>query len=92
MTPSPFIDWLWGGLNYQVLLFPNALISCFLLQIEHHLFPTMPRCNLNACMKYVKEWCKENNLPYLVDDYFDGYAMNLQQLKNMAEHIQAKAA
>ncbi|CBZ01800.1 Delta(6)-fatty-acid desaturase fat-3 [Caenorhabditis elegans] len=77
MTPSPFIDWLWGGLNYQ---------------IEHHLFPTMPRCNLNACMKYVKEWCKENNLPYLVDDYFDGYAMNLQQLKNMAEHIQAKAA
>ncbi|EFP04810.1 CRE-FAT-3 protein [Caenorhabditis remanei] len=77
MTPSPFIDWLWGGLNYQ---------------IEHHLFPTMPRCNLNTCMKYVKEWCRENNLPYLVDDYFVGYAMNLKQLQNMAEHVQAKAA
>ncbi|CAB3409512.1 unnamed protein product [Caenorhabditis bovis] len=76
MTPSPFIDWLWGGLNYQ---------------IEHHLFPTMPRCNLNECMKYVKEFCKENNLPYLVNDYFEGYALNLQQLKNMAD-VAAKAA
>ncbi|CAI2350166.1 unnamed protein product [Caenorhabditis sp. 36 PRJEB53466] len=77
MTPSHFIDWLWGGLNYQ---------------IEHHLFPTMPRCNLSECMKHVKAFCAENGLPYLVDDYFDGYRMNLQQLKNMAEHVQARAA
>ena len=32
MQPNTFIDWLWGGLNYQ---------------IEHHLFPTMPRHNLS---------------------------------------------
>lgn len=32
MRPGLFIDWLWGGLNYQV---------------EHHLFPTMPRHNLS---------------------------------------------
>ncbi|CAI5449812.1 unnamed protein product [Caenorhabditis angaria] len=75
MTPSPFIDWLWGGLNYQ---------------IEHHLFPTMPRCNLNRCMKYVKEFCAENNLPYLVNDYIDGYSLNLQQLKNVAALAQAR--
>ncbi|CAD6194233.1 unnamed protein product [Caenorhabditis auriculariae] len=76
MNPSPIIDWVWGGLNYQ---------------IEHHLFPTMPRCNLNKCMKYVKEFCRENKLPYMVDDYVTGYSLNLQQLKNMAE-IAAKTA
>ncbi|GMS95011.1 hypothetical protein PENTCL1PPCAC_17186, partial [Pristionchus entomophagus] len=50
MAPSRFIDWFWGGLNYQ---------------IEHHLFPTMPRCYLNDCSKLVKEFCKENGLEYL---------------------------
>lgn len=38
MHPGPFVDWLWGGLNYQ---------------IEHHLFPTMPRHNLHkVCLLY----------------------------------------
>lgn len=33
MRPGILIDWLWGGLNYQ---------------IEHHLFPSMPRHNLKT--------------------------------------------
>uniref|UniRef100_A0A158QLE0 FA_desaturase domain-containing protein n=1 Tax=Haemonchus placei TaxID=6290 RepID=A0A158QLE0_HAEPC len=76
MTPGPITDWIWGGLNYQ---------------IEHHLFPTMPRCNLNTCMRLVKEFCRENNLPYLVNDYFEGYALNLKQLENIARLSKAKA-
>ncbi|KAL3080254.1 hypothetical protein niasHT_034228 [Heterodera trifolii] len=51
MRPGPFIDWLWGGLNYQ---------------IEHHLFPTMPRHNLKKVMPLVKEFCAENDIPYMV--------------------------
>ncbi|KAK0420684.1 hypothetical protein QR680_014825 [Steinernema hermaphroditum] len=73
MNPSPFIDWFWGGLNYQ---------------IEHHLFPTMPRCNLTRASRLVKEFCKDNNLPYLVDDYITGYKENLRQLENMAKMVQ----
>ncbi|KJH47188.1 stearoyl-CoA 9-desaturase [Dictyocaulus viviparus] len=75
MTPGPITDWIWGGLNYQ---------------IEHHLFPTMPRCNLRTCMFLVKEFCRENNLPYLVNDYFEGYAMNLKQLENIADLVLTK--
>ncbi|GMT23456.1 hypothetical protein PFISCL1PPCAC_14753, partial [Pristionchus fissidentatus] len=77
MAPSRFIDWFWGGLNYQV---------------EHHLFPTMPRCYLNECSKLVKAFCKENGLEYLVDDYMTGYAINLKQLENIAEIAAEKEA
>ncbi|CEF70976.1 Fads2 protein [Strongyloides ratti] len=69
MNPSVFTDWLWGGLNYQ---------------IEHHLFPTMPRSNLNSCSKLVKKFCKDNKLPYYCDDYATGYSENLKQLEKVA--------
>ncbi|CAJ0568102.1 unnamed protein product, partial [Mesorhabditis spiculigera] len=75
MTPSPFIDWLWGGLNYQV---------------EHHLFPTMPRCNLGKCSELVKQFCKDTKLPYLCDDFFVGYALNLKQLENMSHVVEKR--
>ncbi|VDM55561.1 unnamed protein product [Angiostrongylus costaricensis] len=61
-------------------------------QIEHHLFPTMPRCNLSTCMLLVKEFCRENNLPYMVNNYFEGYAMNLKQLENIAHLAHSEAS
>ena len=43
------VDFLYGGLNYQ---------------IEHHLFPTMPRNNLRKAQPIVKEYCDERGLSY----------------------------
>ena len=43
------VDFMYGGLNYQV---------------EHHLFPTMPRRNLPACRLLVRECCATAGLPY----------------------------
>jgi hypothetical protein len=40
---------LMGGLNYQ---------------IEHHLFPTMPRPHLNKARQRVREHCRSNDAPY----------------------------
>lgn len=42
-------DFLYGGLNYQ---------------IEHHLFPTMPRCNLRAAHVIVRQFCAEVGVSY----------------------------
>ncbi|GAA2260250.1 acyl-CoA desaturase [Streptomyces atrovirens] len=42
-------DFLYGGLNHQ---------------IEHHLFPTMPRPHLRRCRPLVREYCAELGLPY----------------------------
>ncbi|MFF5261468.1 fatty acid desaturase family protein [Actinomadura viridis] len=51
-------DWLLGGLNYQ---------------IEHHLFPSVPRANLRKLQPLVREHCARVGLPYaeagLVESY-----------------------
>lgn len=42
-------DFLYGGLNYQ---------------IEHHLFPSMPRCHLPAAQDVVRAFCAERSVAY----------------------------
>ena len=49
IKPGPLIDFCYGGLNYQ---------------IEHHLFPSMPRKNLPRAREIVMEFCRERNIPY----------------------------
>lgn len=46
---SFFNDWFSGHLNFQ---------------IEHHLFPTMPRHNLHKIAPYVKSMCDKHNIKY----------------------------
>ena len=49
ITPSPVITYIFGG------------IEC---QIEHHLFPTMPRFHYREARIIVKDFCSEHHLPY----------------------------
>ncbi len=49
VTSHPVWDYLFGGLNYQ---------------IEHHLFPTMPRVNLRRCRAIVRPFCALRGLEY----------------------------
>ncbi|GHG49016.1 fatty acid desaturase family protein [Streptomyces griseocarneus] len=49
IRPSWFIDFLYGGLNYQV---------------EHHLFPAMPQKNLARARELTREYCAERGVPY----------------------------
>ena len=45
----PLTDFWYGALNYQ---------------IEHHLFPTMPRNRLREAQQIVKAYCKQHAIPY----------------------------
>jgi delta8-fatty-acid desaturase len=36
-------------------------------------------------MPLVKEFARENNLPYLVDDYFTGFRLTVKQMENVAK-------
>ena len=45
----PLTDFWYGGLNYQ---------------IEHHLFPSMPRNKLKKAQTIVRAFCEERSIPY----------------------------
>jgi fatty acid desaturase len=62
---SRFVDFLLGGLNYQ---------------IEHHLFPNMPRPNLRHAQPLVREFCRQHHLPYTEASLFGSYAEALRHL------------
>lgn len=58
-------DFALGGLNYQ---------------IEHHLFPSMPRPNLRRAQPLVREFCRQHDLPYRETSLFDSYKQALRYL------------
>jgi fatty acid desaturase len=59
------IDYLLGGLNYQ---------------IEHHLFPSMPRPNLRRAQPIVRAFCEQHDLAYCETGLFRSYAQALRHL------------
>ncbi len=62
---SWFVDQLLGGLNYQ---------------IEHHLFPNMPRPNLRHARPLVRTFCAERQVAYTETGLVTSYAMALRHL------------
>jgi fatty acid desaturase len=58
-------DLVLGGLNYQ---------------IEHHLFPSMPRPNLRRSQALVAAFCEQNGLPYCQSSLAGSYAQALRHL------------
>jgi fatty acid desaturase len=46
---GPLVNLIYGGLNFQ---------------IEHHLFPTMPRNNLSRAQPYVRAFCEARGISY----------------------------
>jgi fatty acid desaturase len=54
-----------GGLNYQ---------------IEHHLFPSMPRPSLRKSQPLIREFCQRHGLPYAQASFAGSYAQALRYL------------
>lgn len=62
-------DFWYGGLNYQ---------------IEHHLFPSMPRHNLRAAQVLVKQFCQERAISYTEASVPASYHALLQTLSEVS--------
>ena len=62
---GPVVDFALGGLNYQ---------------IEHHLFPSMPRVNLGKAQPIVRQYCLEQGIPYEETGLIDSYRQALRHL------------
>ena len=59
------VDFVLGGLNYQ---------------IEHHLFPNMPRPNLRRAQPLIRAFCQDHGLPYVEASLFGSYAEAVRHL------------
>lgn len=68
--PQMFVDYFCGGLQYQV---------------EHHLFPQIPRHNLAAVHESVVKFCKEEGVEFHECDMYDGTVEVLQHLQNVSD-------
>ncbi|MCW6010959.1 acyl-CoA desaturase [Micromonospora sp. CPCC 205371] len=62
---SRVVDFMLGGLNYQ---------------IEHHLFPSMPRSNLRRAQPIVRAYCAEHGIAYEEAGVIDSYGQALRSL------------
>lgn len=65
---NPVLDVAMGGLNYQ---------------IEHHLFPGMPRANLKKARPLVRAHCERNGITYHEVGLLESYAIVVDYLNNV---------
>jgi fatty acid desaturase len=65
---SWFTDFALGGLNYQ---------------IEHHLFPSMPRPTLRRAQAPVRAFCEQHGIAYHETGLVDSYAQVLRHLNTV---------
>jgi fatty acid desaturase len=65
---SRVIDTAMGGLNYQ---------------IEHHLFPSMPRPHLREAARIVSDYCRSHGIPYTETGLFQSYGMVVRHINRV---------
>jgi fatty acid desaturase len=71
---GPFTDWLLGGLNYQ---------------IEHHLFPNMPRSSLRRAQPLVQNFCAEHGVRYTETSLIGSYRAALGHLNSLGAPLRS---
>ena len=64
----PVTDFWYGGLNYQ---------------IEHHLFPPLPRNRLKAAQATVRTFCEARAIPYHETSVWRAYRETLRHLHHV---------
>ena len=69
ITGGRLTTFMLGGLNYQ---------------IEHHLFPSMPRPNLRRAQGLVRDFCAAAGLGYREDNFADSFRQVIQHLSEAA--------
>jgi fatty acid desaturase len=65
---SRFTNFMLGGLNYQ---------------IEHHLFPSMPRPNLRRVQGLVRDFCAANDLDYSEESFVESFRQIVHHLSDV---------
>jgi fatty acid desaturase len=67
ISGGPFTTFMLGGLNYQ---------------IEHHLFPSMPRPNLRRVQGLVRDFCAATDLGYREESFVESFRQIVHHLSD----------
>ena len=67
-----WLDFVHGGLQFQAV---------------HHLFPRLPRHNLRKAQGYVREFCTEVGIPYVIYGFVEGNGEVLGRLEEVARQV-----
>ena len=68
----PWIDFIHGGLQFQVV---------------HHLFPRLPRHHLRRAQKKVKAFCEDLEIPYVIFSFTRGNQEIISRLGEVAQQL-----
>jgi fatty acid desaturase len=74
VRPGRVVDAALGGLNYQ---------------IEHHLFPSMPRHNLRRAQPIVQAFCVSRGVSYVETGLLRSYGLALSHLHSVGAPLRA---
>ncbi|MGH7746720.1 MAG: acyl-CoA desaturase, partial [Candidatus Dormibacteria bacterium] len=95
LAPGDKMDFL----NRQVLTSRNirGRVTDFMLgalscQIEHHLFPAMPRCHLRKAAPIVRQFCRERGIAYRETGFVEAYVEVYRHLENVARSLRLRVA
>src|SRR5712692_8030711 len=71
----PLTDLWYGSLNYQ---------------IEHHLFPGMPRLNMRRAQPIIRQFCREHGIEYYETSFLESYRELLGFLNEIGAPLRAE--
>jgi fatty acid desaturase len=71
----PLTDLWYGSLNYQ---------------IEHHLFPGMPRLNMRRAQPIIRQFCQEHGIAYYETSFLESYRELLGFLNDIGAPLRAE--
>lgn len=74
---TPFIDFMYGGLNHQAV---------------HHLFPSMPRNKLRQASEITKQFCAQNSVSYHQTGVRQSLAEILESLHLTSKELRRNSA
>jgi fatty acid desaturase len=74
---NPLTDFWYGGLNYQ---------------IEHHLFPSLPRNRLSRAQPLVRDYCVEHRLAYHATSLGGAYREMFRQFQHVSDVLNQERA
>ena len=88
-----------GFLDRQVLTSRNirgraadVLLGALSCQIEHHLFPAMPRCHLRKAAPIVRQFCRERGILYRETGVIEAYLDVYRHLERVSRHLRWREA